>query len=71
VQEGNTEDLIFSVAALVAWLSRYVTLQPGDVIATGTPAGVGHFRSPPRYLRPGDRLRMEVERVGTLEHSIA
>jgi 2-keto-4-pentenoate hydratase/2-oxohepta-3-ene-1,7-dioic acid hydratase in catechol pathway len=71
VQEGNMEDLIFSVAALVAWLSRYVTLQPGDVIATGTPAGVGHFRSPPRYLRPGDRLRMEVERVGTLEHSIA
>jgi 2-keto-4-pentenoate hydratase/2-oxohepta-3-ene-1,7-dioic acid hydratase in catechol pathway len=71
VQEGNTDDLIFSVAALIAWLSRYVTLQPGDVIATGTPAGVGHFRTPPRYLRPGDRLRMEVERVGTLEHGIA
>ncbi len=71
VQEGNTHDLIFPVATLIAWLSRFVTLQPGDVIATGTPAGVGHFRDPPRYLRPGDRLRLEVERVGVLEHSIA
>jgi 2-keto-4-pentenoate hydratase/2-oxohepta-3-ene-1,7-dioic acid hydratase in catechol pathway len=71
VQHGNTRDLIFSVPALIAFLSRYMTLEPGDVIATGTPAGVGHFRDPPRYLRPGDRLRMEVERVGVLEHSIA
>ncbi|WP_149535965.1 fumarylacetoacetate hydrolase family protein [Siccirubricoccus phaeus] len=70
VQEGNTHDLIFSVAALVAWLSRFVTLQPGDVIATGTPAGVGHFRTPPRYLQPGDKLRLEVDRVGVLEHGI-
>ena len=71
VQEGNTHDLIFSVAALIAWLSRFVTLQPGDVIATGTPAGVGHFRLPPRYLRSGDRLRMEIDKVGVLEHGIA
>lgn len=71
VQHGNTRDLIFPVPALIAFLSRYMTLEPGDVIATGTPAGVGHFRDPPRYLRPGDRLRMEVERVGVLEHSIA
>ncbi len=71
VQHGNTRDLIFPVATLIAFLSRYVTLEPGDVIATGTPAGVGHFRDPPRYLRSGDRLRMEVERVGVLEHSIA
>jgi 2-keto-4-pentenoate hydratase/2-oxohepta-3-ene-1,7-dioic acid hydratase in catechol pathway len=70
VQEGNTQDLIFSVAALIAYLSRYLALQPGDVIATGTPAGSGHFRDPPRYLRPGDRLRLEVERVGVLEHGI-
>ena len=48
-----------------------MTLEPGDVIATGTPAGVGAFRDPPRWLRSGDRLRMEVERVGILEHSIA
>lgn len=71
VQEGNTHDLIFSVPALIAWLSRFLTLQPGDVIATGTPAGVGHFRTPPRYLRSGDRLRLEVDRVGVLEHGIA
>ena len=71
VQHGNTRDLIFSVPALIAFLSRYMAIEPGDVIATGTPAGVGHFRDPPRYLRPGDRLRMEVERVGILEHSIA
>lgn len=71
VQHGNTRDLIFSVPALIAFLSRYMTLEPGDVIATGTPAGVGHFRDPPRYLRPGDRLRMEVEHVGILEHTIA
>lgn len=71
VQHGNTRDLIFPVATLVAFLSRYMTLEPGDVIATGTPAGVGHFRDPPRYLKPGDRLRMEVERVGVLEHTIA
>ncbi len=70
VQEGNTKDLIFSVAALIAWLSRFVTLRPGDVIATGTPAGVGHFRDPPRYLRSGDRLRMEIEKLGVLEHGI-
>ena len=50
--------------------TQAITLEPGDVIATGTPAGVGHFRDPPRYLKPGDRLRLEVERVGVLEHSI-
>ena len=71
VQEGNTRDLIFSVATLIAYLSRYLALQPGDIIATGTPAGSGHFRSPPRYLRPGDRMRLEVEKVGVLEHGIA
>ncbi|MFZ4407868.1 MAG: fumarylacetoacetate hydrolase family protein [Paracraurococcus sp.] len=68
VQHGNTRDLIFPVATLISWLSRFVTLQPGDVIATGTPAGVGHFRTPPVYLKPGDRLRLEVEKVGVLEH---
>jgi len=70
VQQGSTRDLIFSVATLISHLSRYLVLQPGDVIATGTPAGVGHFRTPPRYLKPGDRLRLEVERVGVLEHAI-
>ncbi len=71
VQDGNTRDMVFPVPALISYLSRFMTLEPGDVIATGTPAGVGAFRDPPRWLRPGDRLRMEVERVGVLEHSIA
>ena len=71
VQRGNTHDLIFSVPALIAYLSRYMELRPGDVIATGTPAGSGHFRKPPRYLKSGDHLRLEVARVGILEHSIA
>jgi 2-keto-4-pentenoate hydratase/2-oxohepta-3-ene-1,7-dioic acid hydratase in catechol pathway len=71
VQQGNTRDLIFPVAALIAHLSRYMTLMPGDVIATGTPAGSGAFRTPPRWLRSGDRLRIEVGRVGVLEHGIA
>jgi 2-keto-4-pentenoate hydratase/2-oxohepta-3-ene-1,7-dioic acid hydratase in catechol pathway len=47
-----------------------MTLEPGDVIATGTPAGVGAFRTPPRWLQPGDRLRLEISRIGVLEHSI-
>jgi 2-keto-4-pentenoate hydratase/2-oxohepta-3-ene-1,7-dioic acid hydratase in catechol pathway len=71
VQDGNTRDMVFPVPALISYLSRFMTLEPGDVIATGTPAGVGAFRDPPRWLRSGDRLRMEVERVGVLEHSIA
>jgi 2-keto-4-pentenoate hydratase/2-oxohepta-3-ene-1,7-dioic acid hydratase in catechol pathway len=71
VQEGSTRDMIFPVPALIAHLSRYMILQPGDVIATGTPAGSGAFRTPPRWLRPGDRLRIEVERVGVLQHRIA
>jgi 2-keto-4-pentenoate hydratase/2-oxohepta-3-ene-1,7-dioic acid hydratase in catechol pathway len=71
VQRGNTRDLIFTVPALIAWLSRYMTLETGDIIATGTPAGSGHFRTPPRYLRSGDALRLEVARVGVLEHGIA
>lgn len=71
VQHGNTRDLIFPVVTLIAHLSRYMTLEPGDVIATGTPAGSGAFRTPPRWLRPGDRLRMEIPQIGLLEHGIA
>ena len=70
VQDGNTADMIFPVPALIAYLSRYMTLHPGDLIATGTPAGPGAFRDPPRWLKPGDRLRIEVERVGVREHAI-
>nr|WP_246503826.1 fumarylacetoacetate hydrolase family protein [Plastoroseomonas arctica] len=71
VQEGNTRDLIFSVAALIAYLSRFLVLRTGDVIATGTPSGSGHFRKPPRYLGSGDRMALSVEGIGVLDHGIA
>ena len=70
VQDGSTKDLIFPVPVLIAYLSSYLTLEPGDVIATGTPAGVGAFRKPPRYLAPGDVVRMEIEEIGVLENRI-
>jgi 2-keto-4-pentenoate hydratase/2-oxohepta-3-ene-1,7-dioic acid hydratase in catechol pathway len=70
VQDGNTHDMIFTVAVLIEYISRYMTLEPGDVIATGTPAGVGAFRKPPLWLQPGDRVKLEIERIGVLEHSI-
>ena len=70
VQDGSTRDMTFSVALLIEYISRYMTLEPGDVIATGTPAGVGAFRKPPRWLQPGDRVKLEISRIGVLEHSI-
>ena len=70
MQHGHTADMLFPVATLIAYISQYMTLEPGDVIATGTPAGIGAFRQPPVYLQPGDHLRFEVTQVGTLEHVI-
>jgi 2-keto-4-pentenoate hydratase/2-oxohepta-3-ene-1,7-dioic acid hydratase in catechol pathway len=69
-QRGRTSDMIFPVDVLIEYISRFVTLEPGDVIATGTPAGVGAFRKPPVWLAPGDRIRIEIARIGVLEHSI-
>jgi len=71
MQRGYTGDMLFPVATLIAYLSRFMTLEPGDVIATGTPAGIGAFRTPPVYLQPGDHLRFEVSQVGSMEHLIA
>jgi 2-keto-4-pentenoate hydratase/2-oxohepta-3-ene-1,7-dioic acid hydratase in catechol pathway len=70
MQDGNTRDLIWPIPELVAYVSRALTLEPGDVIATGTPAGVGVFRDPPVFLEPGDRVRCEIEGIGTVENSI-
>jgi 2-keto-4-pentenoate hydratase/2-oxohepta-3-ene-1,7-dioic acid hydratase in catechol pathway len=67
-QNANTRDLIFDVPTIIATISAGVTLRPGDVIATGTPAGVGIGFSPPKYLVPGDVARIEVERIGVLEN---
>jgi 2-keto-4-pentenoate hydratase/2-oxohepta-3-ene-1,7-dioic acid hydratase in catechol pathway len=71
MQHANTSDMLFPVAALIAYVSQFMTLEPGDVITTGTPAGIGAFRTPPVYLQPGDTLRFEVGGVGSMEHKIA
>jgi len=70
MQNGNTKNLIFDVRALVSYLSNLITLTPGDVIATGTPAGVGFTRKPPVFLQPGDAVRMEITGLGVLENPI-
>ncbi len=67
-QNANTRDLIFDVPTIIATISAGVTLRPGDVIATGTPAGVGIGFSPPKYLVSGDVVRIEVEKIGVLEN---
>ena len=71
MQDGNTADMIFSVASLIEILSEAMTLEPGDVIATGTPAGVGYARKPPVYMREGDRIEVEIERIGRLSSVVA
>lgn len=70
LQHGNTKNLIFDVGALVSYLSKRLTLGPGDMIATGTPAGVGFTRKPPVFLVPGDTVRMEITGLGTLENPV-
>jgi 2-keto-4-pentenoate hydratase/2-oxohepta-3-ene-1,7-dioic acid hydratase in catechol pathway len=70
MQDANTRDLIFPVVNLIEYLSRGVTLEPGDVIATGTPGGVGDSREPKRYLRDGDVVEIYVEGVGTLRNPV-
>ncbi len=70
VQDARTDDLVFSPAALVSYISGIVTLRPGDVIATGTPGGVGHARTPARYLSIGDELHTEVEGIGILRNLV-
>ena len=63
-QNGNTRNMIFGVAELVSYISRYMTLQPGDIISTGTPAGVGLGQKPPVYLRPGDVVELGIDGLG-------
>jgi len=70
MQDASTADLIFPVEDLIVYLSAGTTLEPGDVIATGTPGGVGDSRVPPRYLREGDVVEIEVSGVGTLRNGV-
>jgi 2-keto-4-pentenoate hydratase/2-oxohepta-3-ene-1,7-dioic acid hydratase in catechol pathway len=69
-QEGNTRNLIFDIPAIIEWLSLGLTLLPGDIIATGTPSGVGFARTPPEYLWPGDIVACEVEGIGLIRNRI-
>ncbi len=63
-QEGSTRTMVYGVRHLVSYLSRFMTLEPGDIIATGTPPGVGQGKTPPRYLKPGQEMRLGIEGLG-------
>jgi 2-keto-4-pentenoate hydratase/2-oxohepta-3-ene-1,7-dioic acid hydratase in catechol pathway len=70
-QSAKIGDLIFDISTLIRAVGQSITLQPGDIIATGTPVGVGIGFDPPKYLRPGDRVRIEIDSVGILENLVA
>lgn len=70
VQDGTTEKMIFDVATIVSYMSEFTQLEPGDLICTGTPPGVGMGFKPPRYLKPGDRVRLGIEGLGTQEQTV-
>ena len=70
LQDGNTSDLVFGVRRLVAFASAVFTLEPGDLILTGTPSGVGHARTPPLSMRSGDIVEVEIEGVGVLRNPV-
>lgn len=69
-QHANTRDLIFDIPTIIATISAGITLQPGDIIATGTPAGVGIGFKPPRFLNPGDVMKIAIDRLGTLTNTV-
>jgi 2-keto-4-pentenoate hydratase/2-oxohepta-3-ene-1,7-dioic acid hydratase in catechol pathway len=70
MQSSNTRKLIFGIPDLIAFLSSVFTLEPGDVVSTGTPAGIGHARKPPVYLQPGDEVVVRVEGLGELRNPV-
>jgi acylpyruvate hydrolase len=70
LQEGNTRDMIFPVARTVAFLSSLMTLEPGDIVSTGTPSGVGFKRQPPVFLRPGDIVEVQIDRIGMIRNPV-
>jgi len=70
VQQGNTADMIFGVDELIEYITQAITLEPGDLIATGTPAGIGAWHDPPCWLRPGQTVSVEIDRVGRLENPV-
>jgi 2-keto-4-pentenoate hydratase/2-oxohepta-3-ene-1,7-dioic acid hydratase in catechol pathway len=71
MQDASTRDMIFDIPTTIAELSKGMTLEPGDIISTGTPSGVGFARTPPIFLKPGDKVEAEVQGIGTLQVEIA
>ncbi|MHA1638098.1 MAG: fumarylacetoacetate hydrolase family protein [Candidatus Thorarchaeota archaeon] len=69
-QNSSTSDLLYDVPKIIAYLSKSFTLEPGDVIATGTPSGVGFARDPPEYLNPGDTVELEIQCIGVLKNTV-
>jgi 2,4-didehydro-3-deoxy-L-rhamnonate hydrolase len=70
MQDSNTSNMIFGVAEIVSFVSQAITLEPGDLIITGTPAGVGAFRDPPVWLKPGDEITVEIDGVGSITNPV-
>lgn len=70
MQRGHSADMLFPVARLVSYISTFTTLRPGDIIATGTPSGVGASRTPPRWMQAGDRLEIEIAGIGVLANPV-
>jgi 2-keto-4-pentenoate hydratase/2-oxohepta-3-ene-1,7-dioic acid hydratase in catechol pathway len=70
MQTGSTARMIFNIPFIVSYISRYMALEPGDVITTGTPPGVGMGKKPARYLKPGDRVALGIERLGSQLQSV-
>lgn len=70
MQASNTGEMIFKIPELIAFISSVLTLEPGDIVATGTPAGVGFSKKPPRWLRPGDEMAVRIERLGELRNPV-
>jgi 2-keto-4-pentenoate hydratase/2-oxohepta-3-ene-1,7-dioic acid hydratase in catechol pathway len=70
VQESTTGNMVFGVAEIIEYVTRTITLEPGDLIATGTPAGVGVFRKPPLFMKPGDEITIEIDGIGSLTNPV-
>jgi len=70
MQNGNTNKMIFNINFLLSYLSNFMSLQPGDIVTTGTPAGVGMAKKPPTYLKPGDKIRLYIDELGEQLHKV-
>ena len=71
MQDANTNDMVFTVASAISYLSQAMTLEPGDLLATGTPSGGGYARMPPVWMKPGDMVEVEIEGIGLLSNPVA